>query len=87
MRDSKERHVLYIRVVFRRIRDYMVNVVVAFPPPKAESANEISYKYADNGIGLKVVGNAHMTRIMDSENQLVPQHSKEHAAGGVPSPL
>lgn len=77
MRDSEERHVFYIGVVFRSIGDNMMDIVVPFPPTQAQSSKVVRNDHAKQAIGMEIVSDTHMTSIMGSENELVPETSKE----------
>lgn len=41
MRNGQKRHVFNIRIMFGRIRDDVVDVVISLPPAKAEPSQEI----------------------------------------------
>jgi len=66
---------LIIRVVFWMIRNNMMNVVCPFPPSKRQTSDEVGYYNADDCINHEVMSNAHMTCIMGSEDELMPEHS------------
>ena len=67
VRDGKEGHVFYVRVMFGGIGNNMVDVVVAFPPAYTKSSEEIGNEDADDGIGLKPMGYAHVACVVDCE--------------------
>lgn len=85
MGDCEERHMLNIWIVLRRVGHDVVNVVVALPPPETEAAQEVCDDDPDDSIGCEVVCDAHVTRIVCSEHQLVPEKSQEERATTVPA--
>lgn len=77
MRDGKEGNVLNIWVVLRLIGDDVVDVVTPFPPAQTQSTHEISNDDPNHRVNVEIVGDAHMTSIMSSEDKLVPETPKE----------
>ena len=73
VRNCEERHVFNVRVVFRRIGDNVVDVVISLPPAETQSSKIVGYEDTKNAVGVEVVSNAHMACIMGSENQLMPE--------------
>ena len=63
---------LNIRIMLRGICYDVMDIVVAFPPADAQSANEICDDDANDGVDLKIVRDAHVASIMDCEDKLVP---------------
>ena len=70
---------LDIRIVFWRVRYDMVNVVISFPPADRQTTEEVCNKYADAGIDVEIVGDAHVASIMGCEDQLMPEDADEEA--------
>ena len=85
MRDGKERHVLNIRIVFGRVRDDVVNVVVALPPSETQTSEIIGDEHANDTVDVEVVSDTHMTGIMGTEDQLVPESANEQGRDFVPA--
>jgi len=73
VRNCKEGHMLNIGVVFWRIRDNIMNILVSFPPPQARSSNEICNHDPDNNINSEIVCDA------------LVSHAKEKFSGDVPA--
>lgn len=56
MRDGEERHMLYIRIMLRRISNNMMDVVIALPPANTQAAEEVGDENADAGVDVEVEG-------------------------------
>ena len=87
MRYSKERYMLNIWIVFRRIRYNMMDIVISFPPSQAKAAEEVGDNHSNDGVVGKIVRDAHVSRIMRSKNQLVPETTEKHSASTIPTPV
>jgi len=61
-----------IRVVFRGIRNYVVDIMISFPPAYGQSSYEIGDEDTDQRVDVEVMRNTHMTRIMDGKYELMP---------------
>ena len=75
--NGEEGHVLYVGVVFRRVGNYVMYIVVALPPADRETTQKVGNDDADAGIEMEVVCNAHVASIMSSKGELVPEEAKE----------
>ena len=71
--------------MLRVVRDEMVNVVIVLPPASAQAAHIRCDEHCDGRVGREVMGNAHMTSIMDSECKLVPQAGERNSACDIPA--
>lgn len=85
VRDGKEGNVLNIWIMIRAVGDDVMNIVVALPPAATQAAKEIRDDDTDAAVHVKVVSDAHVTCVVNSEDQLVPEHSEEYAREGVPT--
>lgn len=54
------------------------------PPTYAEAANKVSNKYGKEAVYGPVMCNAHVTEVVDGENELVPEQSKANGTGDKP---
>ena len=80
--DGEEGHVLDVRVVGGGVGDEVVDVVVALPPAAGEAAEEVGNHDADAGVGVEVVGDAHVAGVVDGEDELVPEGAEEEGREG-----
>lgn len=87
MGNGEEWHVFDIRVVFGGVCHDMVDIVAAFPPPKAESSKVVGDNDTNHRVDVKIVRNAHMASIMGSKDKLMPKASKEESRSRIPSNL
>jgi hypothetical protein len=74
---GEKRHQLDIWVVFRMIRDEMMNVMTLFPPSDTEAADKVRDYNADSGVDDGVVGYAHVSSIVGGEHELMPHETEE----------
>src|SRR6266498_1691781 len=86
MGDGEEWHVFDVWIMLGGIRHDMVYIMITFPPSKGEASYKIGYEHADKSVNMEAVSYAHMARIMDSEDQLMPESSKKETGQGIPSP-
>lgn len=86
MGDGEEGEVFDIRVVFGSIRDDVVDIVIVLPPAEGESSYEIGKEHPDKGIDVVVMCYSHVARIVNSEDQLMPEVAKASSAQHVPFP-
>lgn len=63
----------------------VMNVVATLPPSDRQPTAEIGHEHADERISDKIVGYAHMSRIMRREHDLVPEQAKKRGRCDVPS--
>lgn len=84
MRYREKGHVLDIWIMFGRVGHDVVDVVVPFPPAKAESAEEVGDYDSDYGVVGEAVRYAHVSRIVGREDQLVPEKAKKEPGETVP---
>ena len=82
-RDREKWDMLDIWIMFRRISDDVVDVMVAFPPAYTQSTNEVGDENADAGVNVEVVRDAHVARVVGGEDELVPEEAHEDGREGV----
>lgn len=87
VREGEEGQVFDVWVVFGRVGDDVVDVVVVFPPADGEAADEVGDEDADARVDLEVVCYPHVAGVVDDEDQLVPDCAHEYSAYGVPAPV
>lgn len=85
MRNCEEGHVFNIWIMFGRIRDDVMDIVVPFPPSETQAAQEISNDNSNHRIIHEIMSDAHVSCIMRGKYQLVPEQAKEKAAEAVPA--
>ena len=85
--DCKEWHVLNVGIMLWGVGDDMMNIVVALPPPEAQTTQKVCNNDADYSIDVEVVSDAHMARVMGSEDKLVPKHANESSRQTIPAQL
>lgn len=61
----------------------MVNVVVAFPPAYTHSTDAVGDEYADAGVDVEVVRDAHVASVVGGEDKLVPEEAEKDGGEGV----
>lgn len=72
MGDCEEWHVLDIRIVFGRVGNDVVDVVIAFPPAAGESTEEVGDEDPNDRVCVEVVRDSHVACIVNGEDELVP---------------
>jgi len=81
--DGEEGHVFDVRVVFGRVGDDVVDVVVSFPPADGEAAEEVGNEDTNAGVDVEVMGDTHMAGVMGGEDELVPEEAYKEAGESV----
>lgn len=64
---------LDIWIVFWRVCDDVMHIVVPLPPSQAQSSQVVCNYHTNDRVAVVAVCYAHMTCIMSRENQLVPE--------------
>lgn len=62
----------------------MVHIVISFPPAKAEAAHEVGNNDTNSGINGKVVSDTHVTGVVGTEHQLMPEKTEEDGTKEIP---
>lgn len=75
---------LDVGVMFRRVGDNVVYIVVVLPPAGAEATEIVRNKHGDDRVDVEVVRDSHVRRIMDSKRKLVPEEAEWESARNVP---
>ena len=82
-RDGDEGHVFDVWVVFRRVGDNVVDVMVALPPAYGETTQKVGNEDAYASIDVKIVRDAHVAGVMSGKDELVPEHAQKSARKSV----
>lgn len=85
MRDGEERHMFDIRVVFRRVCDDVMNIVIPFPPSQTQTSQVISNHHANHTVDMELMRDAHVSCIMSTKDKLMPKATKPKSRRPVPS--
>jgi hypothetical protein len=85
VRYGKDRHVLNVRIMFRRIGHNVMDIMIALPPSQAKTPKIVCNNNPNYRIDVEVVRYTHMSRIMGSEHKLVPKKAQEEARCAVPT--
>lgn len=79
MRDGEEWHVFDIRVVFRRIGDNVMDIMVPLPPSQAQSSQVIRNYHANHTVYMEMMSDTHVACVMGCEDKLMPEAAEEEA--------
>lgn len=85
MRDGEERHMFDVRVVLRRVRNDMMDVVIPFPPSQAQTSQVICNHHANHTVDMEMMRDAHVACVMGGEDKLMPKATKPKPRRSVPS--
>jgi hypothetical protein len=85
MRDGEEGHVFDVGIMFRRICDDVMDVVIAFPPSDGKTTKEVRNEDADTCVNMEIMGYAHVACIMGGEDELMPEGAQESAGKCIPA--
>ena len=59
--------------MLRRVRHDVVDVVVTFPPAQGKPTKEVRNEDSNTAVDVEIMRDAHVTRVMGSEDELVPR--------------
>lgn len=77
MRDGEKWHVFDIRVVFRRIGDNVMDIMITLPPSQAQSSQVICNYHANHSVDMEMMSDTHVAFIMGREDKLMPEAAEE----------
>ena len=87
VRDGEEGQMFDIRIVLGAVGDDVVHVMVALPPAQTQTTDEVGNDYTNDSVDVEMVRDTHVTRVVSSKDQLMPEGAKTEGARNVPTPF